>query len=54
MQRAGVANVFNLTGSIFRWANEGRPLRSGDERVQAVHPFDEDWGRLLDRRLWAD
>ena len=47
----GVANVFNLEGSIFRWANEGRPVYRGARRVHEVHPYDDDWARLLDRRF---
>ena len=50
----GVANVYNLEGSLFQWANEGRPLYRGHERVGQVHPFDEDWGQLLDERYWPD
>lgn len=46
----GVANVFNLEGSIFRWANEGRPVYRGAQRVHEVHPYDDDWARLLNRR----
>lgn len=52
LRERGMANVFNLEGSIFRWANEGRPVYRGTERVTEVHPYDEDWGRLLDRRRW--
>ena len=48
----GVDNVFNLEGSLFRWANEGRPVHRGAERVFAVHPYDDDWASLLDRRYW--
>ena len=50
----GVANVFNLEGSIFRWANEGRPVYRGARRVHEVHPYDEEWARLLDRRHQPD
>ena len=51
----GLADVHNLEGSIFRWANEGRPLFRGDTPVRRVHPFDETWGTLLepDRRAYA-
>lgn len=49
LQEAGYTNVRNLDGSIFQWANEGRPLVRGKQRVQEVHPYDENWGRLLDR-----
>ena len=51
----GLAEVYNLKGSIFRWANEDRPLYRGDLRVRRVHPFDAVWGALLqaDRRAYA-
>ena len=52
LRARGVANVFNLEGSLFKWANEGRHVYRGTERVTKVHPYDEDWGRLLDPRLW--
>jgi rhodanese-related sulfurtransferase len=50
----GLTNVRNLEGSIFRWANEDRPLFRGDRPVRHVHPFDENWGVLLnaDRRAY--
>ena len=51
----GLAEVYNLKGSIFRWANEDRPLYRGGVRVRQVHPFDAAWGMLLpaDRRAYA-
>ena len=54
LRARGIENVFNLEGSLFQWANEGRPLYRGDERVYEAHPYDEEWGELLDRRFWAD
>lgn len=53
LQRAGYQHVYNLDGSIFQWANEGRPLYSGEADVQAVHPYDKRWGRLLRPELHA-
>lgn len=53
LQAEGFTNLFNLEGSIFQWANEGRPVFRGRARVEVVHPFDDDWGRLLDRRWWS-
>ncbi len=50
LQQLGYLNVYNLEGSIFAWANEGRPVVRDGEAVSEVHPFDEDWGVLLDRR----
>lgn len=45
--------VVNLEGSIFRWANEGRPLVRGGEQVEVVHPYDRLWGQLLKPRRRA-
>lgn len=47
LQAAGFCNVLNLEGSIFQWANEGRPLYRGDQVVQQVHPNNPLWGKLL-------
>jgi rhodanese-related sulfurtransferase len=47
LQKAGLTNVFSLDGSIFQWANEGRQLYRGSERVKEVHPYNRKWGRLL-------
>ena len=54
LRARGIENVLNLEGSLFQWANEGRPLYRGDERVYEAHPYDDEWGQLLDRRLWAE
>ncbi|PAP78867.1 hypothetical protein BSZ37_19095 [Rubrivirga marina] len=48
LQSAGFEHVENLAGSIFRWANEGRPLVRDGHPVEEVHPYDAVWGRLLD------
>lgn len=54
LRERGIAQVYNLKGSIFQWANEGRALYRGRQRVQQVHPYDEDWGQLLDERYWPE
>lgn len=54
LARAGLADVYNLEGSLFRWANEERPLVRGTEAVREVHPYSVTWGRLLDPALRAD
>ena len=54
LRARGFENVSNLEGSLFQWANEGRPLYRGDERVYRAHPYDKEWGQLLDKRFWAD
>jgi rhodanese-related sulfurtransferase len=45
--RSGRTNVYNLQGSIFQWANEGRTLVANDRAVHVVHPYNERWGVLL-------
>ncbi len=52
LARRGFTNVVNVEGSLFKWANENRPVFSGDKVVDKVHPYDEYWGRLLDRKYW--
>jgi len=47
LMSAGVTNVFNLEGSIFQWANEGRPLASTNGPASKVHPYNDRWGALL-------
>lgn len=54
LQEQGFTNVVNLEGSIFRWANEGRPVYRKGQRVRAVHPYDATWGRLLTDSLHAN
>ena len=49
----GSRTVYNLRGSIFRWANENRPVYRGTDRVNHVHPFDDAWGALLRDELHA-
>jgi len=49
LQKAGLTNVY-LEGSIFAWANEGRPIFHGEKEIKParVHPYDAKWGKLLD------
>ena len=37
--------TYNLKGGLFLWANEGFPLEGGT----LVHPFDQSWGRYLNK-----
>ena len=46
--RQGYTRVANLDGSIFRWANEGRPVIRDGRPVTEVHPYDERWGLMLE------
>lgn len=53
LRRAGYVNVVNLEGSIFQWANEGRPIYRDGSQVQQVHPYNRTWGLLLKKALRA-
>jgi len=53
LRRAGFDKVINLEGSIFAWANQGRPLVDAGGPTEVVHPFNEKWGRLLQARRRA-
>ena len=50
---AGFTNVVNLEGSLFAWANEGRPVYRAGRAVRQVHPYDAAWGLLLKKELHA-
>ena len=43
----GHGEVMNLEGSIFAWANSGRPVYRDGREVGEVHPYDARWGKLL-------
>ena len=43
-----------MSGSIFEWANEGRPVERNGERVDKVHPYNGTWGKLLKPQLRAN
>ena len=48
LKQNGFSDVYNLRGSIFQWANEGKALYREQEQVLKVHPFDRHWGKLLE------
>jgi rhodanese-related sulfurtransferase len=52
---AGHADVRNLEGGIFAWANADRPMTCDGRPTRVAHPCDEKWGALLDRdrHAWA-
>ena len=47
LREAGV-DARNLRGGAFRWRNEGRRLVRNDQPTGDVHPYDEQWGRLIE------
>ncbi len=51
--KVGYKDVRNLGGSIFAWANEGRPVYRDGHLVDKVHPFNSTWGLLLAKRYHA-
>lgn len=54
LRKAGVEKIYNLEGSIFEWANEGRPLQNNGRPVQKVHPYNTTFGRMLDSERRAE
>jgi len=50
LKNRGVSRIFNLTGGIFGWHNDGRPLVDAGGKTERVHGYDERWGRLVTRR----
>ncbi len=53
LRNEGFTDAKNLEGSIFEWANKGYPLERDGAPVREVHPFDAEWGRLLEPSLHA-
>jgi rhodanese-related sulfurtransferase len=49
----GFTNVRNLSGGIFEWANEDRPVFRDDRPTLQVHPYDRRWGLMLGSRFRA-
>jgi rhodanese-related sulfurtransferase len=47
LQSQGYQNVFNLSGSIFQWVNENRPVYQAGNPVTKVHPYQKFWQYLL-------
>ena len=47
LQSLGYQKVFNLSGSIFQWVNENRPVYRGEKQVDQVHPYQKLWQCLL-------
>jgi hypothetical protein len=54
LRAAGYTNIRNLEGSIFQWANEGRPLAPAGTSAQKVHPYSRFWSGLVKKERRAD
>lgn len=53
LQQAGFPHVYNLEGSLFKWANEERPIYINNDITPLVHPYNQLWGRLLKSKYHA-
>lgn len=53
LAQQGYTNVRNLSGSLFQWANEDRPIFRNGRPTLEVHPYDSRWGLLLESRYRA-
>jgi rhodanese-related sulfurtransferase len=49
----GFTNVRNLSGGVFRWANEDRAVFRDGRPTAEVHRYDRRWGLLLASRFRA-
>ncbi len=54
LKQAGYTQVTNLEGSIFRWANENRPLVRDGKPTDKVHPYNALWDALLQKSHRAE
>jgi rhodanese-related sulfurtransferase len=51
---AGAQDVRNLEGSIFRWANEGFPLKRNGMPAHQVHPYSSRYAEMLHPNLRSE
>jgi rhodanese-related sulfurtransferase len=54
LRDAGYTHVTNLEGSIFRWANENRPMIHDGRPTDKVHPYNGVWGMLVEKAHRAE
>ncbi|MCC5605324.1 rhodanese-like domain-containing protein [Nostoc sp. CHAB 5834] len=53
LNETGMKCIYNLSGGIFQWANEGRLIFRDDQPTQVIHPYNAIWGKLLKARYHA-
>jgi rhodanese-related sulfurtransferase len=49
----GYSNVQNLSGGLFQWADQGRPVFRDGRPATEVHPYSQRWGLLLESHYRA-
>jgi len=42
--------VVNLRGGVFAWHNQARPLENEAGTTDTIHPYNDKWGKLVERR----
>lgn len=48
LKKSGFKNVYNLYGSIFKWANEGRPIvNNSGEKTMKIHTYNKKWSKWV-------
>ena len=47
---SGAKSVANLEGGLFGWHNENRPVVNSSGKTTLIHPYDDKWGTLLQRK----
>ena len=50
LSKAGASQTYNLTGGIFGWHNDGRPVVDASGPTENVHGFAARWARLVTRQ----
>ncbi|MBF0276613.1 MAG: rhodanese-like domain-containing protein [SAR324 cluster bacterium] len=49
-EKRGAKSVSNLKGGIFRWYNAGYAVVDKNGITDAIHPYNEEWGSLIELR----
>jgi rhodanese-related sulfurtransferase len=54
LRHQGFQTVYDLSGGLFAWANQGRPMEAEGRPAADVHPYNTVWGHLLKPAVRAD
>jgi len=50
LRKSGAKAIYNLKGGVFNWHNRKLPLMNAKGPTPYVHPYDQYWGKLVERR----